>query len=146
MVFWGVGRVVTATPRIVPPPPSLVTTASQTSHWNRPLWGTAMVTAMVTAVHRPIFLEAQVFRGLGWVVTTTLGAVPSQPVQCLHWMTIGGAPPPYVRCHTDVSGDLTESCSKGVTTLFACGLINRGCGRPWPLYWHLIHLCTPFGS
>jgi hypothetical protein len=36
--------------------------------------------------------------------------------------------------------------SKGVTTLFACGLINRGGGRPCPLSWHFPHLHTPFGS
>jgi hypothetical protein len=35
---------------------------------------------------------------------------------------------------------------QGVTALFACVAINRGCGRPWPLSWHLLHLCTLFES
>jgi hypothetical protein len=66
--------------------------------------------------------------------TATLFGAPTDETS--RWITVGGAPPPYVRCHTDMSGVLTESCSKGVTTLFACGLINRGGGQPWPPSWH----------
>jgi hypothetical protein len=57
------------------------------------------------------------------------------------WMTIGGALPSHVLCHTDMSGALIESCYKGVTALFACGLINRGGGRPWPLSFGTSNSC-----
>jgi hypothetical protein len=47
---------------------------------------------------------------------------------------------------TTLSDDLVETSLRGITALFACVAINRGCGRPWPLSWHFLHLCTPFGS
>jgi len=101
---------------------------------------TATITAMPRAVYHHIFTEACVFVQLGgW-------SPPPCPVttasQTSRWnLPLGG---------TAVFGDLTEDgrCHHrhvrrprrgwlhGVTVLFACGLINRGCGRPWPLSWH----------
>jgi hypothetical protein len=66
------------------------------------------------------------------------------PPRC--WVIVGGAPPPPVWCHAELSGALAEIAPRGTTALFACVVINRGGGWPWPLSWHLIHLCTPFGS
>jgi hypothetical protein len=54
-------------------------------------------------------------------------------------LTIGqplGALPPMFGDRTTMSSALAKSCSKGVTTLFACGLINKASGQPWPLSWH----------
>jgi hypothetical protein len=56
------------------------------------------------------------------------------------------ASPPISGARTLLSGDHAESAPKGITALFACVDINRGGGRPWPLSWTLIHLCTPFES
>jgi hypothetical protein len=53
--------------------------------------------------------------------------------------TWGVTTPCHVQCPR-------RNSPKGSTTLFACVAINRRDGRPWPLSWHLIHLCTPFGS
>jgi hypothetical protein len=63
-----------------------------------------------------------------------------------HWEVTIGASPPQGRCATAVSGAPEQTAPRGTMALFAYVAINRGCGRPWPLSWHLLHLCTPFGS
>jgi C4-dicarboxylate transporter len=47
-----------------------------------------MVTAIVMAVHRPIFSEAGVFAGLAWVVTATPRAVPLPPLSGDQWLAV----------------------------------------------------------
>jgi hypothetical protein len=107
---------------------------------------------MGAAVHHPIYPERSKNGGSIWVAPPPTVRCHRHPVRwpTSRWLTVGvrplGALSPLVRWpHCPIRCPRRNS-SKEVTILFACVAINRGCGRPWSLSWHLLHLCTPFGS